>query len=227
MINWRNSLFLTIFWIITSNIYADNLDSMISKLIIDKLGNDVLELEISFDAKSKVNLVKLRRNAIKNVELLYFAPNYSSFRVNVTLENEEIFDLFGRYSAYMNVPVTSRVIPAGTIMTDEDIKSVRTPYSAGKSAYIRSVHEIIGKQARKNIASGSLIRQNDVIKPQIIRKGDNVNIVYNKGNIKLSTNGISTQSGAEGDAIKVKNETTGAIVSAKVKDKNLVEVGIE
>jgi flagella basal body P-ring formation protein FlgA len=82
-------------------------------------------------------------------------------------------------------------------------------------------------QVKRPIASGHMIRQSDIVKPQVVRQGDGVEMVYSSGNIKLRTNGIASGSGAIGDTIRVKNESTGTIVSGVIKSKNLVEVGGE
>lgn len=204
---------------------AYQLDQMVSDLIIEKLAMGISELEINYDNKSKSQIPTLKEKGVKSVRLTYFEPNYSSFRINVTARDDQMFDIFGRYRAFMDVPVLSKGIASGTIITEADIVSVKTPYSKVKSGYMTSLGDIVGLQARRNLAGGSYIRKNDIVKPQIIKNGDDVSIIYDQGNIKLRTNGTAQQSGAMGDNIKVKNATTSTVVNGIVKGKNLVEVG--
>jgi flagella basal body P-ring formation protein FlgA len=199
---------------------------MIANLISDKLGN-ISDIELSFDHKAKILLPRIKDKNVKNVQLIYFAPNFSSFRVNVTMENEEIFDLFGRYNAYLEVPVATKTMAIGTILTESEVTTIRSPASKVSPGYTTSLSEIIGMQVKRPIASGHMIRQSDIVKPQVVRQGDGVEMVYSSGNIKLRTNGIASGSGAIGDTIRVKNESTGTIVSGVIKSKNLVEVGGE
>lgn len=226
MMNFKIKFLVFIFLLLPHHIFADSLEKMISNLLIDKLGGGVLELELSFDNKSKILLPDVKNIGAKNVSLTYFAPSYSSFRVSVTAKNDKLFDLFGRYKAYINVPIMAKSVSVGTIITETDIISVKSPLSRVKNGYVTSVDDIVGMQARRSLANGALVRNSDVIKPQIVRQGDSVSILYDKGNIKLRTNGIAMQGGAMNDNIKVKNESTGTVIHAIVKEKNLVEVGV-
>lgn len=205
--------------------YGKPLEEMVSNLIIEKLGPEIIEVDLNFDNKSKAHIPSIRDIGVKSVRLSYFDPQYSSFRINVTSKNDQIYDLFGRYKAYLDVPVMSKGVTLGSIITESDIMSVKTPYSRVKSGYVTSLGDIVGMQARRRLAGGALIRKSDILKPQVVRQGDNVAITYDKGNIKLRTNGIAQGAGAVGDNIKVKNESTGTVVHGIVKGKNLVEVG--
>jgi flagella basal body P-ring formation protein FlgA len=207
-------------------VFSDNLENMIANLISDKLGN-ISDIELSFDYKAKILLPRIRDKNIKNIQLVYFAPNFSSFRVNVTMENEEVFDLFGRYNAYLEVPVTRKTMAIGTIVTESEVTTIRSSAGKVRPGYATSLSEIIGMQVKRPIASGNMIRHGDIVKPQVVRQGDGVEMVYSSGNIKLRTNGIASGGGAIGDTIRVKNESTGTIVSGVIKSKNLVEVGGE
>lgn len=206
-------------------VIAKSVENMVGDLLIEKLGSDVSEVELSFDTKSKALLPNIRGHEIKNVQLTYFTPNYSSFRAAITLANDQLYDLFGRYTAYSEVPVTSRSLRSGQVITESDVIIVKTPHSRLKGGYVMSIGDIVGMQLKRALSNNVLIRHQDVIKPQIVNKGDNVSIIYTKSNIKLRTTGIANQSGALGDNIKVKNESTGTIVHGIVRTKNLVEVG--
>jgi len=209
------------------NSNASTLDGMIKDLITEKLGAQVTDIELKFDSNTKLHEAESYKDQIKNVQLLYFAPNYATFRVSVTSNNDTTLELAGRYTAYIEVPVTVRAIVHGGVITESDISTARTPLAKMKGGYIESIDQVIGMQARRNLGNGVLIRNSDIIKPTLIRQNDSVSIIYNQSNIKLRTMGVALQSGAFGDNIKVKNESTGIIVHGSVKGKNLVEVGEE
>ena len=222
--------FLASFVVIFSialNTHASNLDNMIKDLIIEKLGAQVTDIELKFDSNTKLREAEAYKDQIKNVQLLYFAPNYSTFRVSVTSDNDATLELAGRYTAYIEVPVTVRAIVHGGVITDSDVSTTRTPLAKMKGGYIESIDQVVGMQARRNLGNGVLIRNSDIVKPTLIRQNDSVSIIYNQSNIKLRTMGVALQSGALGDNIKVKNESTGIIVHGSVKGKNLVQVGEE
>lgn len=204
--------------------YAEsNLEGMIKELILEKLPSQITDLELHFDSKSRLFEAE-SYSEIKNVQLLHFAPSYSTFKVSVTFSEDHNLDLSGKYSAYVDVPVTSRSIVQGGIISDSDVTTTRTLLSKMKGGYIDSLEQVIGMQARRNLSPGILIRNSDVVKPTLIRQNDTVSIIYTQNNIKLRTVGIAMQPGAMGDNIKVKNESTGIIVHGSVIGKNTVEV---
>lgn len=206
------------------NANANNLDGMIKDLILEKLGPQVTDIELKFDSNLKLHEAHSYKDQIKNVQLLYFAPNYATFKVTVTSNNDNSLELAGRYVAYIEVPVTVRTIVQGGVITEADVSTTRTPLAKMKGGYIEAIDQVVGMQARRNIGNGVLIRNSDLVKPTLIRQNDSVSIIYNQSNIKLRTMGIALQSGAIGDNIKVKNESTGIIVHGFVKGKNLVEI---
>ena len=212
---------------LTVNVHASNLEGMIKDLLIEKLSPQVTDIELKFDSTTKLLEAASYKDQIKNVQLLYFAPNYSTFRVSVTSNDDITLELAGRYFAYIEVPITVRGIVHGGVITDSDISTTRILLSKMKGGYLESIDQVVGMQARRNLGNGVLIRNSDIVKPTLIRQNDTVSIIYSQNNIKLRTLGIALQSGAVGDNIKVKNESTGIVVHGTVAGKNLVEVGDE
>ena len=209
------------------NTHASDLEGIIKDLLIEKLPSQVTDIELKFDSKTRLFEAESYKDQIKNVQLLYFAPNYSTFRVSVTSNSDNTLELAGRYTAYVEIPVTVHGIAQGSMITDSDLSTTRILLSKMKGGYIESIDQVVGMQARRNISNGVLIRNSDIVKPTLIRQNDTVSIIYSQNNIKLRTIGVALQSGAVGDNIKVKNESTGIIVHGTVKGKNLVEVGDE
>ncbi len=226
MFSIKKFIFLVLFCV-SNYAYSIDLEEMVQDLIIERLGENITEVELQFDNKAKFSTLQMKDAEIRNVQLTYFVPNSSSFKISVTTENEEVYEMFGRYKAYVNLPVTTRVIAAGAIITEKDISLLKSPITKIRSGYIVSAEDVIGMQTKRTLGSGILLRQSDVIKPQVIRQNDSVTMVYNSGNIRLRTSGVAAEAGAVGDMIKIKNDTTGVIVYGRVKGKNLVEVGGE
>lgn len=216
---------LFIILIIACDAHAKSIHHMTKELIIEKLSPEVSELEIRFDPKIAHKSINVFDEAVENVQLKSFSPQYSSFTIIATLTSHNVVEISGRYTAYVDLPITTRIIGMGNIINPSDITSTRVPYSKLKAGYATSLSDVIGMQARRSIGNGTLIRNSDLVKPTLIRQNDIVSIIYNQNNIKLRTVGIAMESGAVGDSIKVKNENSNIIVHAIVVGKNLVEVG--
>jgi flagellar basal body P-ring formation protein FlgA len=209
-----------------SSAYAASLEYTVKELIIEKLGGNVSDLDLQFDSQHKLHEIKLHGDKIQNIQLIHFAPNYSTFRVSIMCAEDNTIEVGGRYVAYAELPVAVRAIRSTSIITNADLSTARTPVSRANGC-VSSMEDVIGMQAKRNIASGVLIKYNDLVKPTLIRQNDAVSIIYSKDNIKLRTTGVAMESGAIGDSIKVKNESTGIMVHGNIKGKNLVEVGEE
>jgi flagella basal body P-ring formation protein FlgA len=82
-------------------------------------------------------------------------------------------------------------------------------------------------QARQYIKPGSMFRSSDLVSPAVIKVNDPVNIIFSSGAINLKTVGIAMGNGAVGDMIKVKNESSGAVLLGQIVNKNTVQVGGE
>ena len=81
-----------------------------------------------------------------------------------------------------------------------------------------------GKQARKYIRAGSIVYPSMFEDIPVISPGDKVNIVIEKGLLKISAEGIARQRGAKGDIIKVANFDSKKIIEAEIIDSLTVAV---
>ena len=60
--------------------------------------------------------------------------------------------------------------------------------------------------------------------PVVVNAGQRVNIIFNQNGIKVSAKGIIMTRARVGALVKVRNETSGKILTARVIDANTVEV---
>ena len=86
------------------------------------------------------------------------------------------------------------------------------------------VNEIIGKVASRAINPNEVIHENSVAQAPVIKTGDQILIVYESPNLKLTAPGISFQEGVRGDRIKVSNLESKIMVYATIKDRKHVYV---
>jgi len=79
-----------------------------------------------------------------------------------------------------------------------------------------------GMQAKMHIPAGSMIYPAMIENVPIVKPGDNVNIIFEKGSIKITANGIARQRGGIGDIIRVVNIGSKKIIRAKIIDSTTV-----
>jgi flagella basal body P-ring formation protein FlgA len=81
-----------------------------------------------------------------------------------------------------------------------------------------------GKQAVRYIPAGSIVFQSMIEKIPIIKQGDKVKIMVDKGSVRVSADGEARQNGAMGELIRVTNLGSRKIVQAEIIDSLTVVV---
>ena len=89
---------------------------------------------------------------------------------------------------------------------------------------VMDLQAAIGKQLKRNIKPGEIIRHNMISVPPLIRKGDKVKLIAQNGSLRIVTLGIAKSSGGAGDQIRIENITSKKIVVGRVKTYSTVEV---
>jgi len=205
----------------------DFVDSTIQSLLQEKITDSRVIVEQQYNSKNKILQIKSNKEAIKSIILEKFDPKFSSFRVQVNYIDGKIDSISGKYIPYIMAPVAAKYIKFGDIIQNSDITSKKMRLDTFKKGFATEDSEVIGMQAKKYIAVGTMFNLNDISSPPVLKNNDPVNIIYSSGAISLKTVGIALGTGAVGDMIKVKNTSSGAILLGQIINKNTVQVGGE
>jgi len=118
----------------------------------------------------------------------------------------------------------ARYLHRGTILTSADLKMQQMNVSKSPANLVMDMQAAIGKQLKRNIKPGEIIRHNMISVPPLIRKGDKVKLIAQNGSLRIVTLGIAKSSGGAGDQIRIENITSKKIVVGRVKTYSTVEV---
>ncbi len=77
--------------------------------------------------------------------------------------------------------------------------------------------------AKQSIAQGRILLPRMLVMQPLIKRGQEVKLLYTKGNVKITTDGISRQDGISGQIISAKNLATQKLVRGKVLAQGLLE----
>lgn len=94
----------------------------------------------------------------------------------------------------------------------------------GRTEYVKDVQEVVGLVPHRVIRAGFPITVNYFQQPVAILSGRPVKIIVRYKGIEASAKGVALTRGRIGEVIKVKNEASQKIVSARVIDSGTVEV---
>ena len=203
----------------------DFLDSTISSLLLEKISDDRVVLEHTYNSKTQAEKVKAKQRHITNIVLDQFDSKYLSYVASVRYNDNKEELIQGRYSVYLMVPVAARYIKFGDIIQESDLVAKKMSLNSLAKGYFTDSASIIGMQAKRYILAGNMFKTSEISSPVVIKNGDPVNIVYDSGLISLKTLGIAMGSGAIGDMVKVKNSSSGAFLLGQIVNKSTVKVG--
>ena len=147
---------------------------------------------------------------------LIISVNGRTFRTVSITTNVRVYDMVivANHDLRIEVPVTEEDFHLGEIAVD------------GHNEYVKDVAEIAGLVPHRFIRAGSPVSKSYFQQPVAVSAGQRVNIIVNFRGIRAAAKGIVMTRGRIGAMVKVKNEVSQKILTAKVIDSQTVEVTI-
>ncbi len=201
----------------------------IKTLIINDLArrgilDEGIKGEISLHEKIQKIYADNPENKIRLENLEYF-PRSQKFNAYFQIAGRsDYYKISGKLSLLINVPYLVNSLPAGAIITANDIEMRPTPMRYAQNNSLTNIEEIIGKQLRRATRKGMMLRQNDISEPVLIRRSQLVTLYYRKGPLTLTAKGQALNSAAKGELVSVLNLTSKNIVTGVAADDGAVEV---
>ena len=169
----------------------------------------------------------------RSIELEHFLPpvvRNGSFPVKLGLrENGTLTQTVGVWieaQVTRDVFVANREIERGQKLTEKDFDRERREVSSEQIGA-----SPIGKVARRNIVAGTAVSEADLMparaakKVMVVRNRSTVEIRVRRRALTVKVSGaVAMQSGGVGDLIRVKNPSSGKVLTARVVDEGLVEI---
>jgi flagella basal body P-ring formation protein FlgA len=87
------------------------------------------------------------------------------------------------------------------------------------------LRDAIGQAARQPLRTGQMLRQVDLMKPELVQRNDTVVISYEAPGIILTIRGKAIDAGGEGDTINVLNLQSKRTIQGVVSGPGRVTVG--
>ncbi len=160
---------------------------------------------IPFIEIERVELSVRERNPRGNVHI-YLRTKRGVRRVTATLDLSWKCELF---VAEENIERGERVFPWKVSL--KELFMERCPEQG-----IKEKESLINYVALKEIKRGEILKKSFLKLEYLVRRGEEVDIVYRRGNIEIVFRGKALQSGFYGDRIRVRSLNTGKILKGKV-----------
>lgn len=112
--------------------------------------------------------------------------------------------------------VASRNLQRGELISTEDIGVEVLDVSQYRQGYSSKPEDIIGKELKYPVNKGDAFRESVLNSQLVIKRGDEVSVEAVAGAIRVVTTGTAITNGRIGQQIRVKNNQSARILSAKV-----------
>jgi flagella basal body P-ring formation protein FlgA len=143
------------------------------------------------------------------------------YRVDGRVVNN--FTVRGKMAAKAEVVVADVRIRRGTTITRSDVKLVRTEISDSTEP-VFSLAEVVGMELTRSVRAGDPIERDHVQPPVVVERGAFVQIIAERGPMRLEATGTAREDGRLGETIRVRNSSSLEEVRAEVIGSNTVKV---
>lgn len=115
-------------------------------------------------------------------------------------------------------------LPAGTLLTANDIAMRPVPLKFVESAGVPRLEDVVGKTLLRQTREGMMLKAADVSVPLLVSKNDPVTIYFRNGPMTLTVKGQAVTSAAAGGPLQVLNLMSKRVISATAIAAGAVEV---
>ncbi len=122
----------------------------------------------------------------------------------------------GSLSETFETAVLVRAVAQGEVLKPSDLALERRPKSEFTAQTLTTLEQAVGQASRRALRAGLVLRQGDLMKPELVQRHETVTIVYEVPGIVLTVRGKAMDPGAMGDVINVLNIQSKRTIQATV-----------
>ncbi|WP_296818020.1 flagellar basal body P-ring formation chaperone FlgA [Brevundimonas sp.] len=117
-----------------------------------------------------------------------------------------------RGAATVEVLTYARSLAAGDVVQPEDVIWTEVQAHLAPSGAPDDAEDVIGLSARRPLRSGAVVRGSDLSEPQVIARGDLIEVVYRSGGISLSLRARAMANATRGETFNAQNIESGRTI---------------
>ncbi len=208
---------------------ADEIARALASAIAEHVTTEAAALDIRFEGNAPALRVSPQETAPVEISDLRFDP--SSMRVAALAHvggthdgNQARVMITARAVETVEIAVLTRAVARGEPIRAGDYDVERRPLANVPSDTRFTEIDLDERVARRNLAAGSALRQGDLVRKDLVARGENVMIIYRSRNLTLTMRGTANEAGARGDIIGVTNPQSKRVLQATVTGSGQVTV---
>ena len=117
-----------------------------------------------------------------------------------------------RGAATVEVLTYARSIAAGETIQPEDVVWTTVQAHQASAGGPDDAEDVIGLSARRPLRAGTTVRSADLTRPQVIARGDMIDVTYEAGGISLTLRGRALEAATVGEPFRVQNIESGRTI---------------
>ncbi|MFK7838826.1 MAG: flagellar basal body P-ring formation chaperone FlgA [Bdellovibrionales bacterium] len=111
----------------------------------------------------------------------------------------------GAIHRMIKVPVLLDTARKGEVIRARDIEYIDLRETDLRGDMALDMDDLIGMTPRRIIFPGKTVRMSEIQPPVIVKRGDNVTMIFDDGGMRLTAKGKALENGAKGDLIRISN----------------------
>lgn len=147
-------------------------------------------------------------------------------RFNVHCQNPNGWDIgvTVKPDIYLPVVVADGTLERGQVITPGSVAIRKLNISNSRGDYLTQADTIMGMTVKRRIRDRQAIMMSQLESPLLVDRGQRVLMIAAQNGVEARTMGEAMKKGRKGEIIKVKNESSGRVVSAVVSDVGVVNM---
>jgi len=125
-------------------------------------------------------------------------------------------------AALVETPVLVRTVDRGEVLDIQDFQSLAIPRADARDAIAPS--GAAGLETLRRIDAGTPVRAGDLVRPQLVRRGDPVTLLVRSEGLEITAPGRALAGGARGDLVRAVNIATGRTIDGNVEKAGTVRI---
>ena len=205
------------------------IEARIAKLFAGTNGlGDASELVVNFDREAASFTADLAPGA--ELKAMRAALDPRSGRFDVVFEvpigatRRTLMRYTGSVIEVADTVVAFRTLGRGEIIRAADLAVERRPKAETSGDVIATAGEAIGRAARQGLRVGQLVHRADLVKPDLVKRDENVSLMFQAPGILLTTRGKALEAGGEGDVISVLNAQSNRTIQGVITGPGRVDI---
>ncbi len=168
------------------------------------------DVALNFDGGLRPLYVEPNAKGEPQVARIYYDAHSGRFQATLEIptgrSSHAPLRLAGRAIATVEVATVAHTVDRGAILRNADVVMERHPRARIGRDVITDRAQAVGLAARNTLQAGRLLSAAELMKPQLIKRGEQVTLVFEVPGITLTVRGKAAEGGADGDVISVLNE---------------------